>query len=712
MARRMMISFLSAGLLAGLPAPRAAGQAAVPGATPPAPPTQAAPAAAQFPAKAEAVALDLVVRDKKGRLVTDLQAGEVEVLEDGVPQKLTSFRALEAPVAAAGGGAATGSPATATPPATTPAAGKPAAASAASPAPASRRVVLVFARLSSDGRRLAQGAGEEFARKYVSPQTVVTVVRIDGGLIPVLDATSDPAAVREGVRKATAAFGASAIPKGGPTGADNSYSGQQLSRFEGGAGARDLSQSDSISFVAALTTVVDAVKADAGRKTVLVFSEGFVVPAGYENVFAGLLSRANRSNVSFYGIDVRGLQLSSQLSSSGAALAAAAALSDQQRNAGSGTAVNREQATQDDTVQSSMRSDAVDSLQQLSTSTGGFLVTQTNDFGRPLARIAEDVRGYYEAAYTPSLPVSPGQFRKVEVRVARKDVRVQSRSGYYTTPPSASPVSAAALAALSQAELPSDFELHSRVFRFGREKDDAFDCLLKIEASLASASFKPDAQGRLTGRMALAGRVLNATGGTVETFGQEVALGGTAEQIQAARAQTLPLARRLRLAPGSYTVELVVRDTVSEKTSAQRLALTVPSPEGGLAMSSLVVVSGVDAADPKSDPSDPLLLGDKRIVPNVGRAVAPTPGAMLPVYYAAYVKPGSKPPTVTLELTRDGKVVMRGSSPTAAPDADGRITGLLPIPLQKLTAGSYNVKVTVSDGTATAEETTTVTIGS
>ena len=373
--------------------------------------------------------------------------------------------------------------------------------------------------------------------------------------------------------------------------------------------------------------------------------------------------------------------------------------------------MTREQATQDDTVQSSMRSDAVDTLQQLSGSTGGFLVSQTNDFGRPLARIAEDARGYYEAAYTPSSSGVPGQFRRIEVRVARKDVRVQSRSGYYTTPP-VPPASAAALAALSQAELPNDFELHGRVFRFGRDKGDAFDCLLKIEASLAAASFKEDAQGRLTGRMALAGRVLNATGDVVETFGQEVGLGGSREQVQAARTQTLPLARRLRLAPGSYTVELVVRDTVSEKTSAQRLSVTVPSPEGGLAMSSLVLVSGVDAADPKSDPTDPLLLGDKRIVPNVGRPVAPTPGGMLPVYYAAYVKPGSKPPTVTLEVSRDGKVVMRGSSPTAAPDAEGRITGLLPIPLQKLTAGSYGVKVTVSDGSAAAEETTTVTIGS
>jgi hypothetical protein len=63
-------------------------------------------------------------------------------------------------------------------------------------------------------------------------------------------------------------------------------------------------------------------------------------------------------------------------------------------------------------------------------------------------------------------------------------------------------------------------------------------------------------------------------------------------------------------------------------------------------------------------------------------------------------------------VSRDGKVVLRGSSPTSAPDAAGRITGLLPIPLQKLQPGTYGIKVSVRSGASSTEETTTVTIGS
>jgi hypothetical protein len=38
------------------------------------------------------VRLDVVVKDKKGRSIKDLKATDFEVLEDGVPQKVESFR--------------------------------------------------------------------------------------------------------------------------------------------------------------------------------------------------------------------------------------------------------------------------------------------------------------------------------------------------------------------------------------------------------------------------------------------------------------------------------------------------------------------------------------------------------------------------------------------------------------------------------------------
>ena len=68
-------------------------------------------------------------------------------------------------------------------------------------------------------------------------------------------------------------------------------------------------------------------------------------------------------------------------------------------------------------------------------STGGFLIANTNDFKPAMARIATDIGSYYEAAYAPVVQEFDGKFRKIEVKVTRPGVTVQSRSGYFALPP-------------------------------------------------------------------------------------------------------------------------------------------------------------------------------------------------------------------------------------------------------------------------------------
>ena len=51
----------------------------------------------------------------------------------------------------------------------------------------------------------------------------------------------------------------------------------------------------------------------AGRKTVLYFAEGLVVPKNLEEVFQTAISEANRANVTVYAIDARGLGVGTRL---------------------------------------------------------------------------------------------------------------------------------------------------------------------------------------------------------------------------------------------------------------------------------------------------------------------------------------------------------------------------------------------------------------
>src|SRR5262249_61982581 len=59
-------------------------------------PSPAPPAPPVFGTQTAAVLVDVVVRDKKGRLVRDLTAADFTILEDGAPQTVESLRLFDA----------------------------------------------------------------------------------------------------------------------------------------------------------------------------------------------------------------------------------------------------------------------------------------------------------------------------------------------------------------------------------------------------------------------------------------------------------------------------------------------------------------------------------------------------------------------------------------------------------------------------------------
>jgi VWFA-related protein len=72
-----------------------------------------------------------------------------------------------------------------------------------------------------------------------------------------------------------------------------------------------------------------------------------------------------------------------------------------------------------------------DFLEGLSNSTGGFAVTSTNDPDPGLTQIVRENSSYYLLGYQPANAGATGKYRKVEVKVNRPGVTVRARSGYY-----------------------------------------------------------------------------------------------------------------------------------------------------------------------------------------------------------------------------------------------------------------------------------------
>ena len=71
-----------------------------------------------------------------------------------------------------------------------------------------------------------------------------------------------------------------------------------------------------------------------------------------------------------------------------------------------------------------------DFLHVVSTNTGGDVVAGTNDFAPGIAKIFEQTSVFYVIGYTTTNSKADGKFRKIQVKVNRKDVEVRTRDGY------------------------------------------------------------------------------------------------------------------------------------------------------------------------------------------------------------------------------------------------------------------------------------------
>jgi VWFA-related protein len=72
-------------------------------------------------------------------------------------------------------------------------------------------------------------------------------------------------------------------------------------------------------------------------------------------------------------------------------------------------------------------------LRRMSTETGGrvFRVDRKNTLDDIFRELQEEMRSQYAIGYSPLNPKKDGTFRKIEIRMANKDYKVQARKGYY-----------------------------------------------------------------------------------------------------------------------------------------------------------------------------------------------------------------------------------------------------------------------------------------
>ncbi len=686
-------------------------------------------------AKSEEVLLDVVVRDKKGRVVNDLKPEDFQIFDNGEPKQITSFRLVQGSEAVAAGGSRT----------------------QLEPLRQIRLVTMIFQCWNNDARRLARDAAVDLLKSELPQNVYMAVMTIDHKLEVLQAFTNDRNLLRQAIERATRSqntdFSADTEQVRrqleqmlGPN-TNGAQSAQQQvdntsmtlgaqaqGRAPDGAGMANLAMAQMVLQMLEseqsnamveggrtnIYALLDAVKEQyrlPGRKTILYFTEGgFVIPQGMEEPFKSVISIANRSNVSFYALDTHGLTTWSANSGSIDTLKRAAqSASDQMNNDGS-RAVRPDEAKVFDTTIQSTRGNTQNTLASLAESTGGTLIANTNDFRGPLRKLEEDILTYYEITYSPGIRSYDGSFRKISVKMNSSELRVQTRSGYIALPPSIAAKGGSLhayevplLSALDSPELPHAFGYHSEGLHFRGQQDQSV-CELVMDVPLDVLTYSKNGTGQMGGRLSYIALLKDAKGEVAKKFQNDVPINVAEAKFAALKASHFIYTEHFDLPSGRYSLETAVLDGTGDKISARKTSIVIPTASDKLALSSVSVVRNTKDKEPSTNANDPMVVGSKVISPTLSPVISKTDGT---VSFFLVIYPDKKIPSapkLTMEFSKDGQVLGSGSPELSQPDKDGRIPYVATVPLASLPAGRFMIRFVVQQGSETAEESVTFTL--
>lgn len=664
------------------------------------------------------VNLDVTVKDKKGKTVTDLKAEDFTVTENGVRQTIQFFDSTLV------GGNDADQPNTASgQPNTAP--GQP------TPRPPNhlpRNIVsLVLDGQTTEATNLkpVRDGIIKYVRERITNNDSVALFAISGGLQLLQPFTQDKERIISAVEKA---YGTSTVSKtsehrdlttsiaairdqlsvastggpvdtaaGGPAAAQAMMTRRILEQYIQLRSALSVQQTRPI--LAALAAICEGLRPMPGKKTLVMFSQGFVAPQVLDWQVQSTVDIANRANVSIYIIDSTGLQggtpQSGALVPSSALSAISSATNQENRmRAGAGESVF------DITRQEGLNRQQ-DLLYRISGDTGGQFIKNTNDIAGGLDRIDAEIRSRYTLAYRSTDPNFDGSFRKVKIEVRRAGVSVLGRPGYYAIPPSQivplSPEDRKLLATFptmaAHSTLPLSLELNSF-----RSPQGFYIVPLSFEIPPGAVTFDSKG-GKQRLQLDVLGLVRPENGDTIlSRLGGNFDVELTPQQYESILNDKIFYRQDMQLEAGTYTIDLLVKDRLSGKVAAKREKLVLPVADSEFSVTDVVLSRHAEPfTQPLSGPVDVLSAGNVQIRPSPSREFHATDNLIIffKLYNAASAPATGKPLVrVTVTLTRDGKLATR--------PLDYELTETIAEPLPHLTfakfvklAGLPNGKYTV-----------------
>ena len=571
-----------------------------------------------FKAEAELVLVNVSVRDRDGNLVRDLKPEDFTILEDGKPQKVSSFDIENMANAPAVETARQQVNLLSTPAKKATAVPANPTLSAQAQAIKDRRLIILFFDLSAmepDEIERSAIAAQNYVDKQMQPADLVAVVSLGNSIMLNQDFTSD----RTQLKKALQGFN---------LGAGAGFEEGSVGTTEGTPDNANSFTVDDTEYnifntdrrLEAIRSIALQVASVPQEKALIYFSSG-MDRTGIENE-SELRSATNAAvlaNMAIYTMDIRGLQA---LPPGGAA----------QNASLRGISPYNGQSTLND-LNSNFTTQ--ETLVSLSVDTGGRAYLDSNDFTRVFRGVQQDMDMYYLLGYHSTNTARDGKFRKITVRVNRPGVKLEYRKGYYAEADfrhSNKEDRERQLQEELASDLPStDLPLYLATGYF-RLADNRYYIPISL---IVPGSAIPFTRNRDQDKA-----TLDILG--VVTDERKVPVGGIRDTVKLAVNAANEVQRKnvqydngLILPPGKYHLKIVVRENENGQMGAFETDFAIPDLKSTpLKMSSIVMASQIQPAGKHENPNDPLIRNGSQIIPSVTRVFST--GQHLYFYYEVY----------------------------------------------------------------------------
>jgi VWFA-related protein len=543
------------------------------------------------------VQFDAVVTDRQGHQVTDLRPEDFEVFLDGKKQELTNFSYISEE---------SGVQMAATPPAPRLADrnAPPVPPARLRPEQVRRTVALVVDDLGTSFQSLAyvRQALKKFVDEQMQPGDLVAIMRTSAGMGALQQFTSDKNILYRAIEHVRwNPSGRSGISAFAPVEPDAfAQAKQQSGLSNNNAGGNDPS-SDldefreelfSVGTLGALNFIVRGMNELPGRKSVVMFSDGFQIydredPTKNQRIVDNLrrlIDLANRASVVVYTVDARGLQT--------AGLTAADdtdGRSTQQINDLLTSRLDKLISTQE-------------GLQYLADKTGGFLVKNNNDMSGAIRRVLEDQRGYYLIGFRPDASVfetvrGRRHFNNLQVKVKRPGLRVRSRAGFIGfTDAEAKPVRRTRveqlIGALASPFSSGDVPLQLTSLPGGDTARGSYVTSL-MHIDMGGVRFTDEADGWHKAVLDVVALTFGEEGNVIDRIDRTETVRVRAATYDAVRRNGLVYTMQVPVKKaGAYQLRVAVRDAATEKLGSASQFVEVPNlKKDRLALSGIIMQS-------------------------------------------------------------------------------------------------------------------------